>query len=212
MAEAARYFQHENLYIQKQRVFKLIFDDGRNYVRHTSAKYDVITSEPSNLWMSGVSNLFTREFFLSAKDRLRPNGLMCQWIHLYQISLDDILIFLKTFHSVFPHFAIWIDESDMLILGSDHPLKFDEKFFADQMSDPLVAWSLNRSAVTPSMLMRKYVAHESMMKVIDASIPFNVDDRPVLEFSAPKSIFINDSEKIARSLAAIQRIADINGF
>jgi spermidine synthase len=212
VAEAARFFQHENLYIQKQRVFHLIVDDGRNYVRHTAAKYDVITSEPSNLWMSGVSNLFTREFFLAARDRLQPGGLLCQWIHLYQISLNDILVFLRTFHSVFPYFAIWVDESDMVILGSDHPLVFDEKFFADRMSDPLIAWSLNRSAVTPAMLMRKYVGHETMMKVIDHDIPLNVDDRPVLEFSAPKSIFVNDADRIGRTLVAIQRIADLNGF
>src|SRR5262245_39884789 len=133
VAEAARFFERENYIILRHGNFKLILDDGRNYVRHTPIQYDVITSEPSNLWMSGVSNLFTREFFLSAKQRLKPNGLMCQWIHLYQISLEDVHVFLKTFHSVFPHLYVWIDESDMLVVGSDQVLKFDEAFFAQRM-------------------------------------------------------------------------------
>ena len=137
---------------------------------------------------------------------------MCQWIHLYQISLDDVLIFLKTFHSVFPDFSVWIDGSDMLILGTDHPLVFDEAFFAQRMADPLISWSLGRSAVTPSLLMKKYVGDESMMKVLRHSIPLNVDDHPVLEFSAPKSLFTNDSAQIARALITLQRIADLNGL
>jgi len=212
VADAARFFEPENLKIQKHGNFHLIFDDGRNFVRHTSLKYDVITSEPSNLWMSGVSNLFTREFFLSAKDRLQPGGIMCQWLHLYQISLDDVMVFLKTFHSVFPYFSVWIDASDMLILGTDHPLVFDEKFFEQRMSDPLIAWSLHRSAITPGMLMRDYVGHENMIKVLRHSIPLNLDDHPVLEFSAPKSLFVDDSAQIAKALAIFQRVADLNGL
>ena len=109
VARASEYFEEENGNILKRQNVRLLIDDGRNVVQHTSQKYDLITSEPSNLWMSGVANLFTREFFEAARNRLNPDGVMCQWIHLYQISRHDVLVFLKTMHSVFPHLSIWID-------------------------------------------------------------------------------------------------------
>ena len=52
--------------------------------------YDVIVSEPSNPWMAGIASLFTREFFESARDRLAPGGVLCQWAHTYDISNRDL--------------------------------------------------------------------------------------------------------------------------
>jgi spermidine synthase len=210
VAQAARYFDAENLRVMDRKIFRLILDDGRNFVRHSSGRYDVITSEPSNLWMSGVANLFTREFFDSAKRKLKPGGVMCQWIHLYQISLEDVLIFLKTFQSVFPHLSIWIDESDMLVLGADQPIPLNRDILLQRMSEPAVWWSLQRSSITPDYLFQRYIGDEKMMKVIRKSIPLKVVDHPILEFSAPKSLFVNDAERIARSLIAFQKLAALN--
>jgi hypothetical protein len=100
----------------------------------------------------------------------------------------------------------------MLVIGSERELKFDQAFFAQKMSDPLIAWSMGRSRITPTMLMQKYVGNEGMVKVLRESIPLNVDDHPILEFSAPKSLFVNDSARIAKSLEILQRIATLNGL
>lgn len=210
VVEAARFFENENLRVLDRKIFRIVLDDGRNFVRHSPGRYDVITSEPSNLWMSGVANLFTREFFVSAKEKLNPSGVMCQWIHLYQISLDDVLIFLKTFHSVFPHLSIWIDESDMLVLGSENALVPNAGLLSQRMSEPAVAWSLRRSAITPEYLMQRYVGDERIVKLLRRGIPLNTDDHPILEFSAPRSLFVNHSAEIARTLIALQQVAEKN--
>src|SRR5262249_10319293 len=76
VAAAARYFETENFSLFKKGNFHLFFDDGRNFVRHSPGTYDVIVSEPSNLWISGVANLFTIEFFRAVKSKLRPGGIM----------------------------------------------------------------------------------------------------------------------------------------
>jgi spermidine synthase len=210
VVEAARFFENENLRVLDRKIFRIVLDDGRNFVRHSPGRYDVITSEPSNLWMSGVANLFTREFFVSAKEKLNPSGVMCQWIHLYQISLDDVLIFLKTFHSVFPHLSIWIDESDMLVLGSENALVPNAGLLSQRMSEPAVAWSLRRSAITPEYLMQRYVGDERIVKLLRRGVPLNTDDHPILEFSAPRSLFVNHSAEIARTLIALQQVAEKN--
>ena len=53
--------------------------------------WDLILSEPSNPWVSGVSNLFTAEFYAQVADRLSPEGVFGQWLHLYEMT-DDLLL------------------------------------------------------------------------------------------------------------------------
>ena len=200
VAKASEYFEEENGSVLKRKNVRLIFDDGRNVVQHSSMKYDLITSEPSNLWMSGVANLFTREFFLAASNRLNPDGIMCQWIHLYQISRHDVLVFLKTMHSVFPHLSIWIDGSDMLILASRKSLKPDVPQIFKRMSQPVIQRSLEPTGIKPANIMKIYVSDETMLKALRRNLEINTDDFPILEFSAPRSLFLNQSKEIAKSL------------
>jgi len=210
VAEASRFYEKENGGILHNKNFHLIFDDGRNFVSHTQESYDVITSEPSNLWMSGVANLFTREFFLSVHKRLRPGGVICQWIHLYQISPDDILVFLKTFHSVFPHLGIWIDGSDMLLVGADQPVEVDLSQLTARMSPPAIQKNLTGSNLTPTNILEMYIGDERLVDILRTSIPLNTDDHPILEFSAPKSLFANRSIEIVSDLRELRKIADMN--
>ena len=208
VAQASAYFEEENGSILKSNQVKLIFDDGRNVVQHASGAYDVITSEPSNLWMSGVANLFTREFFQSVQKRLRPDGVLCQWIHLYQISAHDVLVFLKTIHSVFPHLAIWVDGSDMLILAANRPIVLDQQKISERMSKPEVQMSLERSNIRPDNIFKGYVSDERLLKVLRKNLEVNTDDFPVLEFSAPRSLFVNQSKEIIKSLYYYKSIAE----
>jgi len=208
VAQASAYFEEENGSILKSNHVRLIVDDGRNVVQHASGFYDVITSEPSNLWMSGVANLFTREFFQSVQKRLRPDGVLCQWIHLYQISAHDVLVFLKTIHSVFPHLAIWVDGSDMLILAGNRPFNLDQQRITERMSKPEVQKSLERSNIRPDNIFKGYISDERLMKVLRKNLPVNTDDYPVLEFSAPRSLFVNQSKEIVKTLYYYKYLAE----
>jgi spermidine synthase len=207
---AAEYYEIENLGILQKPNFRLILDDGRNVIQHGKQKYDVITSEPSNLWMSGVANLFTREFFEAAKNRLSPDGVMCQWIHLYQISWHDVTVFLKTYQSVFPYLSIWVDGSDMLVIGSVKRLPVDAAHIEAGLSVPEVQRSVARSNLTTANLLKRYLSDERIVKILRQDIPINTDDHPILEFSAPKSMFLNHSEQIVRGLYELRVIADQN--
>ena len=210
VAEAAQYYETENLGILQRPNFRLILDDGRNVVQHSPRTYDVITSEPSNLWMSGVANLFTREFFLAARKRLKPDGVMCQWIHLYQISWQDVTIFLKTYQSVFPHLSIWVDGSDMLVIGSAQKIPVIPSRIEAGLNVPEVQQSVIRSGITTANLLKKYLSDERIVKILRVDLPINTDDHPILEFSAPKSMFLNQSEQIVRGLYELRLIADQN--
>ena len=96
---ASRFFSHVNDDSLTDARTELIVGDGRNHLRYSDRQYDVIVSEPSNPWMSGMASLFTREFFAEARSRLAAGGIHCQWFHSYNMSLDDMRSVIATFRA-----------------------------------------------------------------------------------------------------------------
>ena len=88
VARASRWFVALNRDVLADPRVALRADDGRRVLARTAGRLGLITSEPSNLWMSGVTLLFTREFFELAAERLGPRGVLCQWLHLYQVGVE----------------------------------------------------------------------------------------------------------------------------
>ena len=58
--EASAFFEHVNNRPLDDKRLRLLTDDGRNFLAAGSKRYDVIINEPSNPWITGVSNLFTQ--------------------------------------------------------------------------------------------------------------------------------------------------------
>ena len=68
--------------------------------------YDVIVSEPPNPWVSGVSSLFTEEFYHLVTRYLHNDGIFIQWVHLYHINPEIIASIFSTLHLHFPHLKL----------------------------------------------------------------------------------------------------------
>ncbi|HEY3357531.1 MAG TPA: fused MFS/spermidine synthase, partial [Polyangia bacterium] len=94
--EAARYFDDVNHQPPADPRIKLLVGDGRNYLDQRDDRFDVLISEPSNPWITGVSNLFTREYFRAARRRLKDDGVFCQWAQLYEMSPTHIKTIYRT--------------------------------------------------------------------------------------------------------------------
>ena len=102
-----------------------MLDDARAYLAATRVKYDVVISEPSNPWMSGVSNLFTREFFASVHGALAPGGRLLQWVQLYAMDPPALYSILAAIRSEFRYvygFANEEGSADLFVLATDRPL------------------------------------------------------------------------------------------
>jgi spermidine synthase len=147
--EAARFFQDVNLldynldtfpYVEMDRL-QIIGDDGRNYLASTDRQYDVIISEPSNPWITGVSDLFTTDHFRITKQRLRPGGIYCQWVQLYELSPENIKTIYRTFAEQYRYVIVLAADdqsSDTVMLGSDAPLTLDAERLARVWQTPAV--------------------------------------------------------------------------
>ena len=92
------------------KTIKLVFDDGRHFVRTTQEKYDVITSDPIDPWVKGCAALNTVEYYQMCKDKLNDGGVMTLWIPLYESNEDTFKSVLTTFFEVFPNGILWSND------------------------------------------------------------------------------------------------------
>ena len=190
VVEASRIFQNENRHALADPRTHLIVADGRSHLQLSRRKYDVIISEPSNPWIAGVAALFTREFFLAARERLAPGGVICQWANAYNISDHDLRSIVATFLSVFPHGTAWlVGGDDVVLIGSDVPLDTRLRMIEEHWTRPGVAEDLRRvGAVEPFALWSLFVGGRTPLERYATGATILADDRMTLEFSAPREL------------------------
>jgi spermidine synthase len=117
----ARQFMPHNRRAYEDSRVRVVFQDAKTYFCASNRKYDVIISEPSNPWVSGVANLFSIEFYDHLSRFLTDDGLLVQWMHLYELNTDLLLSFVKAIDEVFPYAKIYEVPNcpnDILILAS----------------------------------------------------------------------------------------------
>ena len=97
----------------------VIFDDAKSYFARSNRKYDIIVSEPSNPWVSGVSSLFTREFYARVKGQINPGGIMVQWIHTYSFNEALLASVVRAMRESFPEYVVYAaNNGDLIFVAS----------------------------------------------------------------------------------------------
>ncbi len=209
VVRASRWFEPWNGRVLADPRLDLRLDDGRRVLARHRGELSLITSEPSNLWMAGVSLLFTREFFELAADRLGPRGVMCQWLHLYQVGPDDVRSLVRTLGSAFPHMVAFVDGGDLLLVASGSPLELDPRVWQRRLvANPRAAGELARAGLGSGLdLARGLVADEQALAAWSQGAPLHTDDRPLLEFSAARHLARDHSASIVADLVRFAEAA-----
>jgi spermidine synthase len=192
VVEAARLFaEHNGDALADPRV-EVVVDDARQRLMVSSATYDVVSSQPSNPWVAGVSNLFTLEFYRLARSRLRPGGLFCQWVQAYRLDPEDLRGIVATFLQVFPQATLWEESAgggDYFLVGGDAPPQID----LDRLrsSSTAAAWEdLARAGVDgPAALLSRFVTGPAGLAALAAGARIHTDDDLYLEWRAPLALF-----------------------
>jgi len=196
--EAAKYFSACNYFALSDTRVHVHRADGRNFLLLTEQKYDLVISEPSNPWISGISNLYTKEFFEIVRSRLRPGGMHCQWIHAYSMKADDFASVLKTMASCFEHVQLWeMGLNDYVAICSDAPIVVDAGKMYKAFRTPAVARMLRFIMINdPGQLANHYIADGRDLAPWIGSQGLLTDDRQRLEFSAPFYVVGARSENV----------------
>lgn len=189
-----RHFRHVNRGALDDARVAVHVEDGRNFIAFADDRaYDVIVSEPSNPWMTGVANLFTTEFFAHARKRLRPGGLPAQWFHHYGMALDDVRALLATVRAHFPYVYVFafhhtLDVAgDMVLLASEAPVDFApalEALTGGAVADDLRPFGIEG----PASLPRGFVLGPGTLEPFVAGTAINSDDHPRIELNAPRNL------------------------
>lgn len=197
VVEASHYFDlHNNRPLDDPRV-SMITNDARNHLVLTDRTYDVIINEPSNPWITGVSNLFTQEYLQLGRSRLAPDGVFVQWTQVYGMGRDDLRSLLKTFAEVFPHVLLFsaVEDTDLLMIGSRAPLLAWPDQLRHRGWEGTRAEDLARVGVEdPHDLLGFLLMDRDGVLDAAGDAPVNTDDNALIEFSAPKFLHYATSE------------------
>jgi len=205
MAEASRGFLPRNSAAFADPRSAILIDDAKTFFSTHNRRYDIIVSEPSNPWVSGVSGLFTREFYQRVRTHLEPGGLLLQWFQLYEIDSSLIASVMRALGEVFPHYAVFAaSDHDLLIVAGELPMPLPPQ--AGIFDQPLLArelWTVH--VLTPGDLDARYLGNRATLEPLFASYgtPANSDYWPVLDLNAAKHRFMERSATDLVGLAAL---------
>lgn len=195
---AARFFDEQNHGVLDDPRVNLVYNDGRNHLLLSPEQsYDVVVSEPSNPWISGVSNLFTEDFLRMGKSRLRPGGVWSQWVQMYGMDDEDLRALLATFAEVYPHVALFmtVEDADLVVLGSDAPLEPH----LDRLQRALDRWPGYRAELElvglgdPRELLSTWQMDRPAVLELTEGVVLNTDDNMRIEYAAPLNLHASTS-------------------
>jgi spermidine synthase len=98
---------------------RVVFDDAKTFFAASHERYDLIVSEPSNPWVSGVASLFSDEFYGHITQYLQPGGYFVQWIQLYETDVGVVASIVKALSAHFDTYRFYnLNDSDLLIVAT----------------------------------------------------------------------------------------------
>jgi spermidine synthase len=188
---AARLFERDNHAALDDPRVRVVIDDARSHLMARPGTYDVIASQPSNPWVSGVANLFTVDFYRLAQRRLRPGGLFMQWVQAYRLELRDLRGVVRSFLEVFPAATLWEESAgggDYFLVGGDAPIAVDPQRWR---TVPAGVWTdLQRAGIAGAAdLLSRFVCGPDGLRAFAAGAPLHTDDDLYLEWRAPLALF-----------------------
>jgi hypothetical protein len=97
---------------------RIVIDDAKTFFATAGQQFDVIVSEPSNPWVSGVATLFSDEFYRQITRYLAPDGMLVQWLQVYETDLSVVVSILKALSPHFQDYQIYnVDDSNILVIA-----------------------------------------------------------------------------------------------
>ena len=96
---------------------RALAEDGRDYIRHSQARYDVIGIEVGQLFRPGIISFYTKDFYQRLRQRLKPSGLVTQFVPVRMLSTPQALDIVATFISVFPQSQLWFNGPEFVLIG-----------------------------------------------------------------------------------------------
>lgn len=185
--------------------------DARRFVNGSNQKYDVIVADLFHPARDGAGFLYTVEHFFSIRSHLNAGGVFCQWLPLYQMDLDMVRVITRTFLHVFPegkaflaHFSLQTPILGLIARPGSMTLTGD--WITRRVKDPALSRELEALGLHDSLaLFGCFLAGSADLKKFAGPGSLNTDDRPVVNFEAPRFAYTQQEPAYTRLLTLIDR-------
>ncbi len=214
VAAARDLFPQVNHGVLAEPSVSLFLEDGRNLLLLRDTRYDLITLELSSVWFAGVTNLYSREFYALARDRLREGGVLQQWIQLHHIGVVEIASVLSTLRDVFPNVSFFVLGGQGIIVASMSPEEI-QPAFVEHVRDRHAATLLgvaDDDEVFRLLVSRRILAPVDVDLLSRApGVQLNTDGNRFLEYATPRYNYRSDDMASANiaSLASLASHPDV---
>ncbi len=202
------WFEPENREANRNAHVRMHAADARRFVLATRDRYDVIIGDLFHPGRDGAGLLYTREHFDAIRRRLSPGGLFCQWLPLHQMDIQTVRLIARTFLAVFPDTQAWLLRFNVEVpviglVGYTTPPPCDPKWIEEHLDNERLGTELRAFALADSIRFFGHcLAGPDELHAFAGTGPFNTDDRPVVQFLAPR-------QKAASATDIHQRLATL---
>lgn len=176
---AAPWFSHISYDVLRQPGTRTIVDDARSFLATSDERFDVVTADIIQPTHAGAGGLYSREYFSRVRARLKPGGLVLQWVGLREETAYKLIA--RTFQSVFPDTTVWVDGT--LLVGTLEPQRVSRAAVERQLARPETRQALDAIGLTSyDTLISWYSAGPDELRRFVGEGPLLTDDRPLVEF------------------------------
>jgi spermidine synthase len=193
--DAMRLFADENNNAANRSDWRLVADDGRNYLRLVGEPYDVIAADATHPAAGESWPLYTRDYYEIVRSRLRPDGVFAQWLPLHNMIEADFLGVMKTFRSVFPEMLVLFANRYCVLIGGAKPFALDAAALSERIrGDAKIADDLEPYGIATGDDFLKYLVLDGGgVDRLTAQAEILTDDRASVEFAELRRIGVADT-------------------
>ncbi|NQY79152.1 MAG: fused MFS/spermidine synthase [Candidatus Caenarcaniphilales bacterium] len=193
-------------------------ENAKYFLLKNDKRYDLIISQPSDPWLS--VEMFTDEFWQLSKERLNDDGIFVQWLQLYSLDFEHLVLVLNTMKQSYEKLLVFHPDKtgELLILASNKEFNLgyeliNKKFFKDEkLKAKLNYLSIYNPAdilagvILTSTDANKLLAREKFILSLREDV--NTNDNSLLEFHTAEN-FHNFSKTIKANLVQLSKYTDI---
>ncbi len=191
VARAAEYFGEILGEPLEDKRTELRIGDGRQSLVYGEQRYDAIISQPTNLFVSGISTLFTVEFFDAMRRSLDEGGVAAVWLQGYLLPDADFRTICRTFQEVFPEATLWnAGPFDYFLVGSDGPLPLDSESIRGRIRSSAGSRAAQWTSLADVVdLQRHFLFGPQSLRDFAGGGRVQHDRDPFLEFTVPHGLY-----------------------
>ncbi len=189
MVEGSFVFYPANRSVFEDPRSTFAFDDAKSFFAYTRQRFDLIFLEPSNPWVSGVASLFTREFYHRAREFLSRDGVLVQWMQMYEMNDDLVLTVLAAVDDAFEHYRGYrVGDMDLAIVATNGA-RFPEPDWSVVGAAGVREIMLGAPPLAPELMSSLVMFDERTFRPLldDGAVRANSDFHPVLEAGAERA-------------------------